>query len=386
LLPSEKKSLIRFLLIYLGSTLLLFSLASWIFYTSQKHHLLDMQRDTLKFKAEQIKQELRNLHTIYKTLLNYPTYPSIESAIYDKNREYIFGTGKDTKFFTPQHNMEDENKLYYFTKVEPHYLGAAFLLVEKALDKEPIVSLQKNIGWFMLGAGILFTLLGIVLGRLFVAPMRDSMTQMNHFIQDATHELNTPISTILTNIEMLEAFGKCDKNVELQRIEIASKTLSRIYDDLTYLNLNHEYYRHIESLNLSALLQERIVYFSVMAENKGINIEENIDVDVIIDMDKNDAIRLIDNLISNAIKYNKPKGNLSLALSSKSFSVKDTGIGIEQKDLESISHRFKRANSSEGGFGIGLAIVNQIVKAYEFILEIDSELNVGTKAVVRWSK
>lgn len=386
MLPSEKKSLIRFLLIYLGSTLLLFSLASWIFYTSQKHRLLDMQRDTLKFKAEQIKQELRNLHTIYKTLLNYPTYPSIESAIYDKNREYIFGTGKDTRFFTPQHNMEDENKLYYFTKVEPHYLGAAFLLVEKALDKEPIVSLQKNIGWFMLGAGILFTLLGIVLGRLFVAPMRDSMTQMNHFIQDATHELNTPISTILTNIEMLEAFGKCDKNVELQRIEIASKTLSRIYDDLTYLNLNHEYYRHIESLNLSALLQERIVYFSVMAENKGINIEENIDVDVIIDMDKNDAIRLIDNLISNAIKYNKPKGNLSLALSSKSFSVKDTGIGIEQKDLESISHRFKRANSSEGGFGIGLAIVNQIVKAYEFILEIDSELNVGTKAVVRWSK
>jgi len=386
LLPSEKKSLIRFLLIYLGSTLLLFSLASWIFYTSQKHRLLDMQRDTLKFKAEQIKQELRNLHTIYKTLLTYPTYPSIESAIYDKNREYIFGTGKDTRFFTPQHNMEDENKLYYFTKVEPHYLGAAFLLVEKALDKEPIVSLQKNIGWFMLGAGILFTLLGIVLGRLFVAPMRDSMTQMNHFIQDATHELNTPISTILTNIEMLEAFGKCDKNVELQRIEIASKTLSRIYDDLTYLNLNHEYYRHIESLNLSALLQERIVYFSVMAENKGINIEENIDVDVIIDMDKNDAIRLIDNLISNAIKYNKPKGNLSLALSSKSFSVKDTGIGIEQKDLESISHRFKRANSSEGGFGIGLAIVNQIVKAYEFILEIDSELNVGTKAVVRWSK
>lgn len=386
MLPSEKKSLIRFLLIYLGSTLLLFSLASWIFYTSQKHHLLDMQRDTLKFKAEQIKQELRNLHTIYKTLLTYPTYPSIESAIYDKNREYIFGTGKDTRFFTPQHNMEDENKLYYFTKVEPHYLGAAFLLVEKALDKEPIVSLQKNIGWFMLGAGILFTLLGIVLGRLFVAPMRDSMTQMNHFIQDATHELNTPISTILTNIEMLEAFGKCDKNVELQRIEIASKTLSRIYDDLTYLNLNHEYYRHIESLNLSALLQERIVYFSVMAENKGINIEESIDVDVIIDMDKNDAIRLIDNLISNAIKYNKPKGNLSLALSSKSFSVKDTGIGIEQKDLESISHRFKRANSSEGGFGIGLAIVNQIVKAYEFILEIDSELNVGTKAVVRWSK
>ena len=67
--------------------------------------------------------------------------------------------------------------------------------------------------------------------------MRDSLKQMNRFIQDTTHELNTPISTILTNIEMIETFSGEEKSTELKRIEIASKTLSRIYDDLDLFKL-----------------------------------------------------------------------------------------------------------------------------------------------------
>lgn len=101
---------------------------------------------------------------------------------------------------------------------------------------------------------IFFALLGLFLGKLFIAPMRESIEKMNHFIQDGTHELNTPISTILANIEMLETFGKCEKSDELQRIEMASKTLSLIYEDLTYLNLNYNYYRNIESLDISGII------------------------------------------------------------------------------------------------------------------------------------
>ena len=386
MLKSEKKSLIRFLLIYLGSTFLLFSLASWIFYTSQKHHLLDQQRDTLKFQAGQIQQGLRILHKSFSTTLVYPTHPTIDSAIYDKNREYIFGSQKETALLSPQAYMEDEERLYYFTKVEPYYLGAAFLLLHKDLDRQPIVDLQNSILLFLLGAGLFFTLLGVFLGKLFVAPMRESMERMNNFIQDTTHELNTPISTILTNIELLETFGKCEKNDELQRIEIASKTLSRIYDDLTYLNLNHNYYRRIESVDVSSFVQERMVYFSTMAENKRLQIEVDIEPNVMLDIDKNDITRLVDNLISNAIKYNNSKGLLSVQLTQEELVVKDTGVGIVKKDLANISQRFKRANKSEGGFGIGLDIVNQVVNAYGFGLDIVSELHKGTEVIVTWEK
>lgn len=386
MLKSEKESLIRFLLIYLGSTFLLFSLAAGIFYNSQKYHLLDQQSRTLKHEAEQIQMELRALHEAFDPVLTYPAHASVDSAIYDLDKQYIFGTQKDTRALDEKHYRGDPEILYSLSDVKPYYLGAAFLIVSKALDRGPIVQLQKNIGLFMLGAGGFFALLGLFLGKLFVAPMRDSMERMNRFIQDTTHELNTPISTILTNIEMMETFGKCENNEELRRIEIASKTLSRIYDDLTYLNLNHNYYRRIESLDVSSLTRERMVYFSVMAQNKGLRLEANIDAGIVLEIDKNDLTRLVDNLITNAIKYNKPKGLLRLTLTKDFLSVVDTGIGIQKKDLKTIVCRFKRANKSEGGFGIGLDIVNQVVNNYGFVLDIYSELGAGTEVVVKWGK
>jgi two-component system OmpR family sensor kinase len=386
LLKSEKKSLIRFLLIYLGSTFLLFSIAAWIFYTSQKHHLLDRQRDTLKFEATKFVTQLRTLHKTYASTLVYPVHPFIESAIYDLDKQYIFGTGTPAPLLDKKVYRDREERLYYLSQVDPHYLGAAFLLLHKDLDQTPIKDLQKSIAWFLFGAGMFFTLLGVFLGRLFVAPMRESMERMNSFIQDTTHELNTPISTILTNIEMLETFGKCEKNNELQRIEIASMTLSRIYDDLTYLNLNHEYYRRIETINVSDFMKERMLYFTVMAEHKRLAIEVTIDENVILEIDKNDLTRLVDNLITNAIKYNKQEGLLKLSLTQKSLSVTDTGVGIDKKDLDTIVCRFNRANKSEGGFGIGLDIVNQVVESYGFVLDIHSQLGKGTKVVVKWEK
>ena len=384
MLSSEKRSLVRFLVIYLASTLLLFSLASWIFYSSTKHHLLDKQYETLKYEAERLNSKLRQLHQSNTLPLVYPMHPSIDSAIYDLDKAYIFGTFKSPVSLK---TVLDKKNLYHLSRVEPYYLGAAYLLTARPIDYVPIHTLQKNIFLFMLGAGVFFSVIGYFLGRLFVAPMRNSIKQMNHFIQDTTHELNTPISTILTNVELIETFGKHEENaLELKRIEIASKTLSRIYDDLTYLNLNHQYHRQIVSLNISELIEERLTYFTGMIEAKSIHIIREIEEGIVLNMDRNDAIRLVDNLLSNAIKYNKHQGTLEVQLHTNSLRVKDTGIGIDKKDLGSILHRFKRANKSEGGFGIGLDIVNQVIKSYGYTLHIDSTLNEGTEVCVIWEK
>ncbi len=383
MLRSEKRSLARFLLIYLLSTFLLFSVAAWMFYASAKHHLLDRQKEVLKYRSEQIKSTLRALHQSNAEQLVYPDDPVVKSAIYDVEKRYIFGS------LQPPQSLEyrDGNRLYYVAKIEPYYLGAAYLLLSKAIDHTPIVQLQKNILLFMVGAGIFFTILGFYLGRLFIAPMRESIERMNHFIQDTTHELNTPISTILTNIEMIETFGKSEEqSEELKRIEIASKTLSRIYDDLTYLNLNHRYHRSIVRLDMSTLVEERMVYFSAMAEAKGLHTLLNISPEIYVEMDRNDAFRLVDNLISNAIKYNKPNGRLEIGLMQEGFWVKDTGTGIRKEDMAMILQRFKRADKSEGGFGIGLDIVSQVVKSYGFELSIESQEHRGTEVFVKWKK
>jgi len=384
LLRSEKRSLFRFLILYLGSTFILFSIASWLYYISSKHHLLDQQRESIKYEAEHIKSQLRTLHKSNDAKLIYPNSKGTQSAIYDVDKAYIIGTFKTVQSLDIN---KYGNRLYHTVKMEPYYLGAAYLLVAKDINVVPIEGLQRNVFLFMLGAGLFFTMLGYFLGKLFVAPMRDAIEKMNHFIQDTTHELNTPISTILTNIEMIETFGKHEENsTELKRIEIASQTLSRIYDDLTYIKLNHKYHRQIVTINMSTLVEERIVYFSAMAEAKGLEVTVNIDPNVMLRIDKNDAIRLVDNLISNAIKYNKTKGLLDVRLTEDLFSVKDTGIGIRSEDLSTILQRFKRANKSEGGFGIGLDIVNQVVASYDFDLEMNSKEGEGTEVSVKWEK
>ena len=236
----------------------------------------------------------------------------------------------------------------------------------------------------MVGAGVLFTLLGLFLGRLFTAPMRESMEIMNRFIEDTTHELNTPISTILTNIELLDTIYSCEGQKEMRRIEMASKTLSRLYEDLTFLKLNHNYYRVLERLNVSELLEERIEFFYTLIEAKNIQIIKNIDPNITLEIDKNDAIRLLDNLLSNAIKYNHKSGKLEVTLTSYRLEVQNDGQGIKKEDIALIQNRFRRANSSEGGFGIGLDIIGQVVKRYNFNFTINSDTNQPTKVTLTW--
>ena len=75
---------------------------------------------------------------------------------------------------------------------------------------------------------------------------------------------------------------------------------------------------------------------------------------------------------------------MEVFLTKKTFRVKDSGIGIDAKDLETIFERFKRANKSEGGFGIGLNIVYQIVQTYDFGIAVVSQPNQGMEVTLSW--
>jgi len=382
LLQSEKKSLVRFLVIYMTSTMVLFSIASWIFYTSSKQNIIEKQQQSLKYEASHLFSTLRQLHQSNAQVLYYPNTKDYKSAIYDLNHRYIFGN-----FKTPiNYDTNSSNKmLIYKQKVEPYYLGTAYMLLSQPLNQKAIYELQQKVVLMMVTALMFFSILGYFLGRLFVAPMRESIEKMNQFIQDTTHELNTPISTILTNIEMIETFHpEINYTDEFKRIEIASKTLSLIYDDLSYLKLNHNYHREIVNVDIEELLKQRVIYFESIAKTKEVDIELVIKESVTLKIDRNDAIRVIDNLLSNAIKYNKIKGSIIIVLDKDYLSIKDSGIGIKKDDLNFIQQRFQRANSSEGGFGVGLDIVGQVVSYYNFKLDIISTYNQGSQFTIRW--
>jgi len=95
-------------------------------------------------------------------------------------------------------------------------------------------------------------------------------------------------------------------------------------------------------------------------------------------MHTNEVIRLIDNFLSNAIKYNRSGGTIHVELTPKKLQITDTGIGILPEKIATLHERFRRANTSEGGFGIGLNIVHQVVQFYGYDFAIESELGEGT--------
>jgi two-component system OmpR family sensor kinase len=368
------------------TTMALFTLAATLFYHYEKHRLLDLQKDVLKQDSERFILQIRHLHESMKKELAYPISKNFHSAIFDIDKEFIFGDFQPNSALLTDSFVIQNGTLTYTKEVVPYYLGAAYLILQKPLDRKPLQALLEHTILFLVAAFFIFLLLGFFLGKLFIAPMRHSFEKMNHFIQDTTHELNTPISTILANIELLDALYDCGGTQEHKRIEIASKTLSRLYDDMTYLTLNHEYHRDIKPCHLSILLQERLDYFSTMIEAKRVRLYKDIQADVTIMIDENDAIRLIDNLLSNAIKYNRQNGYISITLTNEHLIIEDGGVGMNSEDLKKIFKRFERANKSEGGFGIGMDIVKQITTFYHYEISIHSQVNQGTKVSILWSK
>jgi len=224
---------------------------------------------------------------------------------------------------------------------------------------------------------IILAIFGLFFVRLFLKPMKNSIKLLDNFIKDTTHELNTPISAILANIEMIDKSVMTPKNLKkLSRIEIAAKTVSLIYQDLTYLVLGHQKNKKDEWIDIKKLLLDRVEYFKTLAKSKKISFELDLEeAKLYIDLVK--ITRVIDNLISNAIKYNKRNGNIKIILRKDYLLVSDTGVGIKADKLDAVFDRYSRFNQSVGGFGIGLNIVKSIIDEYGFKIQVSSIVGKG---------
>ena len=230
---------------------------------------------------------------------------------------------------------------------------------------------------------IIFTSLIIV--KLLIKPLSDNLELLDRFIQDTTHELNTPISAILNNIEMLDTQQLDNKNLKkINRIKIGATTIATIYDDLSFLLLNNKAKSNNKEINITNVLNQRIDYFQIIAKSKKIDfiIKNSVNIFLYIDLVKIE--RLIDNLISNSIKYSHPNSKIIITLNHGLLSIEDFGIGMSRDEISNIFTRYQRFNTVVGGFGIGYSIIYNIIKEYNISLSIDSIKNQGTKVTLKW--
>jgi len=385
LLASEKKSLYRFLTLYVLMMMSIIVLIALFYYQNQEKMMFLSKRDMLSdYAYEQIKK-LKILHNTFPADNAYPRDSRFKSGIYDLEYVKIFSLleSEDIDFTKDMYRTSD-NKIHFVKTLFEYYLGAKYLFLEIPDDGDWREETWENIFIFGGLAIVFFTIIGFYIANLFLSPMRSSLLLLDRFIKDTTHELNTPLSTILANIEMIDtsSIGE-DNQKKINRINIAAKTVSQLYQDLTYITLEQDIHKNDEKVETKALIENRIEYFDSLAKSKDITFVLDLKKSY-IHINRHKWTRVIDNIISNAIKYNNRKGVIYITLKKNTLTISDTGIGIELTKIPFVFNRYIRFNHSEGGFGIGLNIVKKIIEEYDMKIEIKSKPNEGTQVVIRW--
>lgn len=383
-LQSEKRTLFRFLSLYVLLTVIIISVFSFIYFELQEDLMLQQKKETLQKYSKEFIEKLKQLHRNFDKTQVYPRSDKYDSAIFDSEKKLIFSTSK-TELRLDKILYLENGMIHLVNIPESYYLGARYIIVKIKDDEKWLVRTKNEIMLFGAITFLFMLVIGYFLLRLFLKPMRDAITLLDEFIKDTTHELNTPVSTIVANVEMIDK-SKLDEKVlkKIERIDIGAKTVSNIYQDLTYLTLGNEIISNNEDIDIGQLVLERVEYFRSLAKAKKINISSNIIENTSLYADRFKISKLLDNLLSNAIKYNRVGGEITVSVNERSFSVEDSGIGIAKEDVSKIQERYKRFNKSSGGFGIGLSIVSKIAKEYDLSIDISSQEGIGTKVVVSW--
>ncbi|MTK10797.1 MAG: HAMP domain-containing histidine kinase [Clostridiaceae bacterium] len=219
--------------------------------------------------------------------------------------------------------------------------------------------------------------------------IQKSVDQQNQFVSDASHELRTPISVIQGYVNLLNRWGKNDKEIleeSILAIKSESENMKDLVEQLLFLARGDKNTQKIEKQNfmLNELIQE------ILKETKLIDsahqIENEYSQEVEINADRKlikEAVRIF---VDNSIKYTPEGGTIKLDSYKKDdkaiITIGDTGTGISSEDLPYIFDRFYRADKSRtktsGGTGLGLAIAKWIIDNHNGIVDVWSKPDIGT--------
>lgn len=236
----------------------------------------------------------------------------------------------------------------------------------------------KDFNFFVAGALVLLVALGwgYVLTSVIFAPkkkMEDTLTSLSH---DIIHELNIPLSTITANVRLLQKTLEDEKSLKrLGRIEDASKRLARLYDELVYSIKKEIHEIPKEYFDVKKLIEERVSFFQEQGRNPfNIVLEE-----YKIKADKIGFEQMIDNLLTNAMKYSDKKSLIKISLNENILRIEDEGIGMSTSELLRMHERYFQGDDTQEGQGIGLALVKTYCEQENIEIQITSEKKVGTK-------
>ncbi len=387
---NTRKTIIKILALYLGTSAIFLCIGFYFLNVKMTQNILFSQMAELRDISFDILEVLRRSYIWEIALEEIKEKTPLPFAIYDRRDNQLFSNlSRDPNprelrsgfyrfkhkiianpLIIPQREFERERR-------KSHY--KIFLESDNA-DKK-ILAMRLKLGGALFLVFVAMGVVATILVRLFLKPLNEYISALDLFIKDSTHEINTPLSVILMSIETLKTDNlKPNDAKKIERIKFASLQLNAIYNSLVAYNFPRSAEK--ERLNLNAILKERLEFFAPFFNQKNIEIRTSLGESSIV-AEKNALNSLFDNLISNAIKYNKKGGFIALTLDKGIFSIENSGALIAPENADKIFERYARFGADTGGFGIGLSLVKKICDEYGIKIELwrgDS----SNKFILKW--
>jgi len=223
---------------------------------------------------------------------------------------------------------------------------------------------------------------GVFISKLAVDPLQEYVKNLQNLSKETLHELNLPISTIITNTQMLRKNIQDEKSLKrIERVESACNMLQQRYNELDYLIKMQTNQEIKEKIFVNDIVKERIEFLQKIYPN----IEYNLDlIELEVVTDKTGLSKAIDNLIDNGIKYSGNSKKIDIKIEDKTLLIQDYGVGMDEVALLKIFDNYYQVNKDMQGFGIGLSMVKRFCDENNIELTFDSSPDVGTTVKLKF--
>lgn len=377
----EKRALYSFLSIYVISSTIFMAIIAYMYFDKEikmvkMNYKMNLGQVALQIKADILETYMKNKKYVFKSKNSDYQY-----AIVSQGHEFIYSSLK----YPDDINYDKEylvtgNKNQYIVKIDDKNIDIRYVVVEDITWNDRVDKMKYVIYTALLFGLLIMSFLGYVLSKILLKPVRQKAEQLNRFVKDSSHELNTPITALTMIIPSLKSKYDIDEKT-INQLSASVKNIKQTYDKLLF-NINGDIIvRYDELFDLKDVVNDNILFFEEIAKSKSITLYSTV-TNTIIFMDKYSANMIVNNLISNAIKYSRKRKNIKISLENNVLSVKDEGIGMSQTVQDTIFIRYKRGTKEEGGFGIGLDIVSSVCKDYNIEISVSSKENEGSSFVL----
>ncbi len=323
------------------SVAILILVAGFFYYSQMKNQYLKAEQFSMIEYARDIKMgnDLSKFSGVYRHSFSNKVYKHIDI-------ENFSIKGKEFVKFIPFDKQGRYFKVYKSTKT----------------FEQKLFNLELKIAFVQAVLLLLFAFISYRLAKNALLPLEESITTLDKFAKDLIHDLNTPVTSINLNMKLLKKDPNFRGNKALLRLNKSVTTISELHENLTIL-LQEETFQ-MQEVNLFDIVQEVVQTQKQIYPHIDFKIENSI---LKTKINPNAMKQILQNIISNACKYNTKNGFVKIYAKEDRLYVEDSGKGIKNP-----KRIFERSFSNENSSGIGLDIVKRLAKSMEIDIEVKS--------------